>query len=538
METSELTQDPVDVALNTVRQAGKVEPGRLPVPEHWNEANSLRPYQSVGALHLIVKRRFILGDPTGSGKTPQELYAWGCVRDVRLRENRVPRLWLVTTKSAAEQWEEEIEKFYRGVNIYRVPTETSRQQRVAFVKEWLEDTTGAVLITNWAQFTNDWQHIRLLRDPKLWIPETTVTFDEAQKLKNPESKLYKVAWDVCNEHQADRVHGLTATLVKNRAEDSQAIINLICPGLVTRLEFENKYCIIEKRWIKPKGSRHARKVNMTVGYRDLNKYAESIVPVYLGRRDEEIEGERPEVTFMSRKVRMSPEQAAVYEEAEQGLLLSDPTTVGAAAMVHAQQASNNPEIWYNEPNLIKKTQQSAKCDLLKELLEDELKDEHVIVYSHLETTISAYEKQLDQYSPVRITGKEDTATREKARTAFNTGISKLLLLTNAGSESLNLQVARHVVLLNRPWDPGSYVQIVGRARRFGSSHKSIVVWHLSCADTIDELVDAVLLEKFGNFEQILRTQGNYLSSDQITPKEIALHARKRRMQEGKDRRRL
>lgn len=240
METLVSTKDPVDEALNAIRREGKVEAGRLPIPERWNKENSLRPYQEVGALHLIVKRRFILGDPTGSGKTPQELYSWGCIRDVRLRENQVPRLWLVTTKSAAEQWEEEIEKFYCGVNIYRVPTETPRPQRVAFVKEWLEDTTGAALITNWTQFTNDWPAIKLLRDPKVWIPETTIVFDEAQKLKNPESKLYKTAWDVCNSHQADRVHGLTATLVKNRAEDSQAIINLICPGLVTLLEFQDK----------------------------------------------------------------------------------------------------------------------------------------------------------------------------------------------------------------------------------------------------------------------------------------------------------
>ncbi len=77
----------------------------------------------------------------------------------------------------------------------------------------------------------------------------------------------------------------------------------------------------------------------------------------------------------------------------------------------------------------------------------------------------------------------------------------------------------------RPWDPGTYVQTLGRARRYGAEHGHIIVWHLTVQDTVDELVDATLTDKFGPFDEIVRNRGNLMPAAESVPLEVARRAR-------------
>jgi superfamily II DNA/RNA helicase len=216
-------------------------------------------------------------------------------------------------------------------------------------------------------------------------------------------------------------------------------------------------------------------------------------------------------------------------EVESGALLEDPNTVGAPALILAQQAANNPEIWQgDEFQLAHKTKDNAKLELLKDLLEGELEGEPVICYSQLATTVDAYMKELTEHNPVRVTGKEDDDAREAARKDFQDGKTNLIFITDAGGEALNLQRAKHVIFISRPWSPGTYVQVVGRARRFGSKHEHVTIWHLTCEDTIDEFIDSILAEKFGPVEDIVRGRGKLLPEDQVLPKDIVEYAKEKR----------
>ena len=81
---------------------------------------------------------------------------------------------------------------------------------------------------------------------------------------------------------------------------------------------------------------------------------------------------------------------------------------------------------------------------------------------------------------VRITGKEnDPKVREASKVKFQdleSGIN-VIIITLAGSESLNLQAAEHFVFLDLPWSFGDYVQLIGRMIRIGSSHNTVVAHH-------------------------------------------------------------
>jgi superfamily II DNA/RNA helicase len=76
----------------------------------------------------------------------------------------------------------------------------------------------------------------------------------------------------------------------------------------------------------------------------------------------------------------------------------------------------------------------------------------------------------------------------------------VILITTAGSESLNLQAAEHFVFLDLPFSYGDYYQLIGRMIRIGSSHSTVVAHHLigvrrSGEKTIDRHVLSILRSK-------------------------------------------
>ena len=331
--------DPLDSLLEDIRKKG--DNSKLPTPSCWNQKFQLRPFQKVGASYLIAKKRFILGDPTGSGKTPQLLYSWATIKQDREKQNSISKLWVVTTKSATKQWEEEINKFLKGIKVFRVLSENPLSKRVKTVESWIKDENSSVLISNWTQFSKDWSEVKKLDDPKRWASIAQVTLDEIQKIKNPKSQVGQTANEILKYF--DRVQGLTATLIKNRVHDAQAIVEAVCPGTISLSSFETLFCIKKKEWIFRKGRKGRTPVNVILGYRDLDLFAKRIAPVYLGRTDDELEGQRPDVVFMKRVVKMTPSQWKCYLEVESGALLEDPEIVGAPSLILAQQAAINPE---------------------------------------------------------------------------------------------------------------------------------------------------------------------------------------------------
>jgi len=508
-----------DEALRLIREKGSYT---LPPLKAWNPEHKLRNFQEVGAIHLVIKKRFILGDPVGSGKTPTALYAWAVIRQAQLESGKDSRLWVVAKKSATLQWQGEVKKFLPSIRTYRLISESGRKGRLETFKQWLNDKSGAVLLTNWVQFRDDWPSIRGLGD-LAWLDHTQICLDECHKAKNPESKLGKVTREIVS--QADRVHALTATLVQNRAHDAYEVAKMVDPGIISLEIFEKLYCDKEPLWLYR--NKRRIKIMKVTGYHHLKEFKKKIAHIYLGREDDEIDMERPDIVHMTRTTTLPPDQRKIYLQAEQGDFLKGDEKAIAPAMVQAFLAASVPA--HYDPNIKK----NAKAELLEELLDDEMQGHPVLVFTTYRTVVDAYMKYFAKRNPVRITGTDSDEERSKAQHAFQTGKTNLIFITEAGGESINLQRAAHVVMLSRPWAPGSYYQVVGRARRFGSEHKKVTVWHLTCTDTVDEYADAVLLVKMGPVEDIVQGRGNLLPDDQVLSLEIANYARRRRTQDAK-----
>ena len=100
-----------------------------------------------------------------------------------------------------------------------------------------------------------------------------------------------------------------------------------------------------------------------------------------------------------------------------------------------------------------------------------MKGKKCLLYSSfLNSGVTKIAKHLDDMgiSYRIIKGSLSIAERKKAVEDYNNNKVKVLLITKAGSEGLDLKNTRLVILLDPVWNPSAEHQIVSRAIRFGS----------------------------------------------------------------------
>ena len=323
-------------------------------------------------------------------------------------------------------------------------------------------------------------HIRAFQaqhpDAKLML-----VMDEAHVVKNYRGKIHAATADLAK--CCERIYGLTATPVKNRLMEFFALFRVVMPGLFPKVTwFQNEYCITKLQRIGG-----GRSIPIVIGYKNLDKFVRVIEPFYLSRRKYDVAAELPRLVTRELQCELTDLQEELYDMAEAGLLEkdADPDASSAAvlgAMTYVQEAVDAPSLLNNADGQPWEGE-SPKINVLLDLLEDELDGVKTIVFSRFERMISLVEKTLKakDVKCVRITGKENKASdREKAKQAFQdpkSGID-VILITEAGSESINLQAAEHFVLLDSPWSWGTYLQLIGRMIRIGSKHSMTVATHL------------------------------------------------------------
>lgn len=521
----------------------------LPVPASWNSEYSLRKYQRVAVSYLLVMKRFVLGHCTGAGKTVCGLNAWGI-----FREKRPSRLFVVTTKSAVSQWCEECDRFLPGVPCIEVPSseDAPNRERERYYQEWVKTGMGSMLCLSWGQYQRDWDFFAETQD--LWKEGTWVILDECQRVRNPKSKLYKITQEL--SEIVPRIHGFTATLVKNKAHDALNILNLLNPGTMSPVFFNRAYVIQGLKKVPMRtgkgGGRRFITVKTVEGYKNLQDFAVRVSHLYLSPPESEMDLERPVVQTISRRETMSSLHQRIYTDAERGLFLAnceDDAIAVNSALAHAQIAASSPEHFADvslplevdtfpsvfHTDMHKKMEYKAiqeknsKLSMLKDLLSTELEDDPVIIYSPFSTSIWHLKLAIENKNPVVITGATKQADRDKARLDFQEGRSNLMLITDAGGEALNLQRAKHVIFYSLPWTVGQYVQVVGRARRFGSEHQYLGVWHLLMRNSVDELVESILKPKALQFEVILSSTESVADFSGSLAVEVARRMRRSRI---------
>ena len=80
--------------------------------------------------------------------------------------------------------------------------------------------------------------------------------------------------------------------------------------------------------------------------------------------------------------------------------------------------------------------------------------------------------------------------------------AKVLIVTDAGSEGLNLQFCNTVINYDLPWNPQKIEQRIGRCHRYGQTHDVVAINLLNTENVADRRVYEILSRKFELFEGV------------------------------------
>ncbi len=502
----------------------------------------IRYYQSQGIYHMLVMARMVLGDGTGIGKTLQAIGAL-CYQWEKEPDNKV---LVVCPKSAIRQWESEVYRFTHGIKVY-VAT-GSPDTRKAVYEAWAAAPTGpgdlkSILVTNYHSVVGDWDKgarlaTKVKAEKSIPVPglldgitknlKLTVIYDECTAFKNSTTKT----WQTCKivSERAKRVYGLTATLLRNNLIEGFSIYKVIQPDVfTTKTAFMDKYCVTQLQRISG-----GRKIPIVVGYKNLAEFRATIDPFFLGRAKHMVSSELPTLTTREVTCDLSPAEAAKYGEALDGLLeLGDgeikdfEETKALTSLIYCQEIVDSLALLkfkggeeviislYDDERTSVKDLSSKETTLL-DLLSNDFDGEKVIIYTRFaRMAVRLLEIfKSNGITAVKITGAEDSKKRQTNQDAFqrlDSGIN-VIIITDAGSEAINLQAAQGMIFVDSPWSWGGYVQLLGRMIRIGSPHPTVLAVHLVAKlpgdtkkgrQTIDDHVLKSLRAKKGLIDQII-----------------------------------
>ena len=80
--------------------------------------------------------------------------------------------------------------------------------------------------------------------------------------------------------------------------------------------------------------------------------------------------------------------------------------------------------------------------------------------------------------------------------------AKVLIVTDAGSEGLNLQFCNTVINYDLPWNPQKIEQRIGRCHRYGQTHDVVAINLLNTENEADKRVYEILSRKFELFDGV------------------------------------
>ena len=102
-------------------------------------------------------------------------------------------------------------------------------------------------------------------------------------------------------------------------------------------------------------------------------------------------------------------------------------------------------------------------------------------------------------------GKEDRGKSVEYKHAivdYFSNHAKVLIVTDAGSEGLNLQYCSTVINYDLPWNPQKIEQRIGRCHRYGQKHDVVAINLLNTDNEADRRVYEILSQKFRLFEGV------------------------------------
>jgi superfamily II DNA or RNA helicase len=453
----------------------------------------LRDYQRKGYSWLAFMQNLGLGaclaDDMGLGKTVQALALLCTLKE----HGQLQPALLVCPTSVLGNWQREAARFASNLNV-KIHHGERPKNRDDFDKSLAQCD---LLLTSYALLT---------RDHKLFMGVSwrLVILDEAQQIKNPNSKVSKLAAKL--ETKGRLI--LTGTPVENRLQDLWTLFRFLQPELLgSKRRFQSRFAVpIEKR-----------------GDDTVKRQLRRVVGPFILRRtkmDPLIASELPPRVDTRVECSLTPEQAQIYEAEVREALKTVQSLEGferkgaiLRLLTRLKQLCDHPALLEAEPKWV--PARSGKIHRLFEILKELSPDEGVLIFSQFTTMLKQLKIALTESLGEEVLLLDGSTPREKRdemvdRFQSRIGPRIFCISLKAGGVGLNLTRASSVVHFDRWWNPAVEAQATDRAHRIGQT-QTVQVFKFVTVATLEEQIARILLEKESLMKDLIEDGDGWLT---------------------------
>jgi SNF2 family DNA or RNA helicase len=424
----------------------------LKISEQQSKKTPLRPHQERALKKLDQTHGIILSHSMGSGKTMTFLTALERAQ----KKDKKGRSLIIAPASLTTNIDKEILKHNLKIDLTKVDVMSYEKATIDADK---------------------------LRKNKYIL----AIADEAHKLRNPGTQRHTELADIIQ--RADNRILATATSSYNHVVDTAPLVNIAAGGKnilpEDKATFEQKYVhkhIESAPFLKRIFGAPSKEVSSLKNKDDLKARLTSYIDYYDLKDDPEAAKHFPAKEEKIVEVEMSPEQHQLYKYMEGKLpwhlrlkvRTGMPMSKKESAQLNAfssgiRQISNStnsfmPNYQYTTPKI-----KSAVDSVQKGMKSD--KNFKGLVYSnYLSSGLNDYSKELTQrgISHGLYTGQLSKNEKDGMIKDYNSGKIKVLLVSSAGGEGLDLKGTKKVQILEPHWNQSKINQVIGRAARYDS----------------------------------------------------------------------
>lgn len=440
---------------------------------------------------LIHNRRFFNCSQTGIGKTLSTLTA--AIRVASKHKSKNIHFVLIIPNSAVKAFTDTLGNII-GVpyNIYTA--KLTRTMENARFHIFNYNTLSEGLFTDEGRTATN-HYFDLLTNLRKKHRNLWLIADEAHGLQDPTSNQFRMMGIIMPLFAG--AWPLTATPILNDLRGFYEMVNLFVPGFFgSWWRFRSKYCILDKKeiWGRRRGKPYVIKtVKNIVGFKNLDHLQKEFARISI------IRSKHYDVDLIYRSVELPENMAKYYKYAAAGLFSGTLNRLGnikkgkqqmAAARLHdLQRVVSNSHAEFKllkDPDKVT-PKEKLLADTIKEVL---ARDEAVLIYFSYHETIDRIKYILDKVKgPLGIPQVHEVTGKisQKKRRLVEDGIGprNVVLITSAGTESINLQKANNLIFYEIPFPIREFVQGCGRITRTNSTFTKFRVYILESEGTID-----------------------------------------------------
>jgi SNF2 family DNA or RNA helicase len=456
---------------------------------------TLRPYQARGYSWLSFLRQWGLGaclaDDMGLGKTIQTL---ALIQKDWRSGTKQPAL-LVCPTSVVSNWQKEASRFTPELPVM-VHHGVERMKGEEFKKNALNQ---AIVISSYALVHRDFETLKE-------VPWAGVVLDEAQNVKNPETKQSKAV----RAFKGDYRIALTGTPVENNVGDLWSIMEFLNPNFLgTQTEFKKRFFVPIQAGRDPEAVEQLKRLTGPFILRRL-------------KTDKTVIADLPEKMEMKVFCTLTREQASLYEAVVKETMEAIDSTEGIqrkgmvlATLSKLKQICNHPAQFLGDHSPI--PERSGKLSRLTEMIEEMIEvGDRALVFSQFAEMGKILQRHLQETfgrEALFLHGAVPKEKRDRMVERFQSdedGPPVFILSLKAGGTGLNLTRASRVVHFDRWWNPAVENQATDRAFRIGQT-KNVQVHKFLCAGTLEEKIDEMIERKKEIAEGVIGTGEGWLT---------------------------